>query len=60
MSQDELAYEAEVSRSFLSQIEKGKYYVGLEIIGKLATALRSDPAEFFRKPARSHTRSHPK
>jgi transcriptional regulator with XRE-family HTH domain len=53
MSQDELAYEADVSRSFLSQIEKGKYHVGLEIIGKLATALRSDPAEFFRKPARS-------
>ena len=53
MSQDELAYEADVSRSFLSQIEKGKFYVGLEIIGKLATALRCDPADFFARIAKT-------
>jgi transcriptional regulator with XRE-family HTH domain len=52
VSQDDLAYEAEISRSYLSQIEKGKFHVSLKIIGKLATVLRVDPAEFFRRPSR--------
>ena len=52
LSQDELAYEADVSRSFLSQIEKGKFYVGLEIIGKLADALSVEPTEFFRQASK--------
>src|SRR5215471_737839 len=39
LSQDDLAYEAEVSRSYLSQLEKGAFYASLKIIGKLAEAL---------------------
>ena len=35
LSQDDLAYEAEVSRSYLSQLEKGAFYASLKIIGKL-------------------------
>ena len=50
LSQDELAYEAEVSRSYLSQIEKGALYVSLKIIGRLASALKVEPAEFLRLP----------
>ena len=52
MSQDDLAYEAEVSRSYLSQLEKGSFYASLKIIGKLARVLRIDPAEFLKKPKR--------
>jgi DNA-binding XRE family transcriptional regulator len=37
----DLAYEAEVSRSYLSQIEKGAFFASLRIVGKLATLLRS-------------------
>jgi transcriptional regulator with XRE-family HTH domain len=48
LSQDDLAYEAEVSRSYLSQLEKGVYYASLKIIGKLATVLEAEPAEFLR------------
>jgi len=48
MSQDDLAYEAEVSRSYLSQLEKGVFHVSLKIIGKLAEALDADPAEFLK------------
>ena len=40
MSQDDSAYEAEVSRSYLSQLEKGTFYAGLKIIGRIAKALR--------------------
>jgi transcriptional regulator with XRE-family HTH domain len=48
MSQDDLAYEAGVSRSYLSQIEKGSFYVSLRIVAKLATALGIEPAELLR------------
>lgn len=48
LSQDELAYEAEVSRSYLSQLEKGSYYASLKILGKLVTVLKVEPAELLR------------
>jgi len=51
MSQDDLAYEAEVSRSYLSQIEKGAFYASLKIIGRLAEALEVEPAELLRLPS---------
>ena len=51
VSQDDLAYEAEVSRSYLSQLEKGAFYASLKIIGKLAEALGVEPAELLKRPA---------
>jgi transcriptional regulator with XRE-family HTH domain len=50
LSQDDLAYEAGVSRSYLSQIEKGSFYVSLKVVGKLASALDVEPAELLRAP----------
>lgn len=50
LSQDELAYEAEVSRSYLSQLEKGAFYASLKVIGKLAKALNAEPFEFLKPP----------
>lgn len=47
MTQDDLAYEANISRSYLSQIEKGVYYASLKIIGKLADVLGAEPGEFL-------------
>jgi len=52
LSQDALAYEAEVSRSYLSQLEKGAFYASLNIIGRLADALGVEPAELLKLPAR--------
>jgi transcriptional regulator with XRE-family HTH domain len=52
LSQDDLAYEAEVSRSYLSQLEKGAFYASLKIIGRLADALKVEPADLLRPPAR--------
>jgi transcriptional regulator with XRE-family HTH domain len=51
LSQDDLAYEAEVSRSYLSQLEKGVFYASLKIVGKLAAVLEVEPAEMLRRPA---------
>jgi transcriptional regulator with XRE-family HTH domain len=52
LSQDDLAYEAEVSRSYLSQLEKGAFYASLRIVGKLASVLDVEPAELLKLPAR--------
>jgi len=50
LSQDELAYEAEVSRSYLSQLEKGAFYASLKIVSKLAAVLDVEPAELLKSP----------
>jgi DNA-binding XRE family transcriptional regulator len=57
LSRDDLAYEAEVSRTTLSQLEKGAFHVSLKIIGKLAKVLEVEPAELLRLPARKRGRS---
>jgi transcriptional regulator with XRE-family HTH domain len=51
-SQDDLAYEAGISRSYLSQLEKGAFHASLKIIGRLASVLRVEPAEFLLRPRR--------
>jgi transcriptional regulator with XRE-family HTH domain len=50
LSQDDLAYEAEISRSYLSQLEKGGFYASLKIVGKVATVLGVEPAELLKLP----------
>ena len=57
LSQEDLAYEADVNRSYMSRLEKGASYPGLEIIGKLATVLGVEPAELLRLPPRGKARS---
>jgi transcriptional regulator with XRE-family HTH domain len=52
LSQDDLAYEAGVSRSYLSQIEKGSYYASLKIIERIAKVLQVEPAELLQAPSR--------
>lgn len=52
LSQDDLAYEAKVSRSYLSQIEKGSFYASLKIIERLAKVLKVDPSSLLEKPTR--------
>ena len=47
LSQDDLAYEAEVSRSYLSQLEKGAFYARLRIVERLAMALDVAPAKLL-------------
>ncbi|UYN94377.1 MAG: helix-turn-helix transcriptional regulator [Enhydrobacter sp.] len=56
VSQDDLAFEANVSRSYLSQLEKGVFYASLNVVGRLAEALRVEPAELLKMPAKRHLR----
>lgn len=57
LSQEDLAYEADVNRTYMSKLEKGATYVGLEIIGKLAVALKVDPSEFLKRPVKAKRRA---
>jgi transcriptional regulator with XRE-family HTH domain len=59
LSQDDLAYEAEVSRSYLSQLEKGAFYASLKIIGRLAEALGVEPAKLLKLPAGNNRTKQP-
>jgi transcriptional regulator with XRE-family HTH domain len=52
LSQDDLAYEADISRSYLSKLERGVFYASLKIVGKIAGTLKVEPAELLRLPAR--------
>jgi len=51
ISQEDLAHAAGINRSYMSKLEKGASYPGLEIIAKLATVLEVEPAELLRLPA---------
>jgi transcriptional regulator with XRE-family HTH domain len=57
LTQDALAYEARVSRGYLSQLEKGVFYASLNIVSRLAAALDVEPAELLRLPPKRRKRS---
>jgi transcriptional regulator with XRE-family HTH domain len=50
LSQEELAHSARVNRTYMSKLETGASFAGLEIIGKLAVVLEVEPAELLRLP----------
>lgn len=52
VSQDDLAHEANVSRSYLSQLEKGTFYASLNVVGRLSEALGVEPAELLKMPTK--------
>jgi transcriptional regulator with XRE-family HTH domain len=56
ISQEDLAYSAGVNRSYLSKLETGASFVGLEIIGRLAKVLDVEPAELLRRHSRRQPR----
>lgn len=51
MSQEQLAFEAEMKRSYVSDLERGTRNPSLKAIGRLATALGVEPAELLRQPS---------
>jgi transcriptional regulator with XRE-family HTH domain len=52
ISQEDLAYEAEVNRTYMSKVEKGDTWVGLEIMVKLSGVLGVEPAELLQLPSK--------
>jgi transcriptional regulator with XRE-family HTH domain len=56
LSQEDLAYSADVNRSYMSRLERGATYPGLEIIGKLAAVLGAEPDELLKMPPKRKAR----
>ena len=56
ISQETLAYEADVNRTYISKLEKGVSFAGLEIIGKFAAVLNVEPAELLKLPPKRSKR----
>ena len=52
LSQEELAHEAGVNRTYMSKLEQGQTWVGLKILVKLGAVLGTEPADFLQKPAK--------
>jgi len=52
ISHEDLAHEAGINRSYMSRLEKGASYPGLEIIAKLATVLEVEPTELIKVAGR--------
>jgi transcriptional regulator with XRE-family HTH domain len=51
-SQEVLAYEAGVNRTYMSKLEKGDTWVGLEIMVRLSVVLSVEPADLLQAPAK--------
>jgi len=47
LSQEELAFEVEISRDHLSNIERGKYPINIKTLYKLAVFFEVDMKYFF-------------
>ncbi len=56
MSQDDVAYDTGMSRSYLSKLEKGEFYASLKIIGRLADTLGVAPDELLKLPPKKSSR----
>jgi transcriptional regulator with XRE-family HTH domain len=52
LTQEDLADRAGISARYLGSIERGATAATIVVLGRLAGALRVDPAELIRPPAR--------
>jgi len=47
LSQEELALRANVSRGHMGKVENAKFAASLDLLERIAVALKVDPAELF-------------
>jgi len=56
LSQEELAFEAGLDRTYISALERGLYSASIVTIERLAKALDVEPTEFLQRIAKSRDR----
>jgi transcriptional regulator with XRE-family HTH domain len=56
LSQEALAYEAGIDRTYISALERGVYSATIDMVAKIAAVLEVDPAILLQKPIRSSRR----
>jgi transcriptional regulator with XRE-family HTH domain len=59
LSQEVLAVDAGVDRSYMSRLERGTVSAGVDVLEKVADALRCKLAELFREPAEGEAEPKP-
>lgn len=53
LSQEELADRAGINRNYVGMLEREQHAATIDMLEKLAGVLDTDPAEFFRRDART-------
>jgi transcriptional regulator with XRE-family HTH domain len=56
LSQEALAYEAEVDRTYISALERGVYGATIDMVDKLATVLNVEASTLLERPPRQRPR----
>ena len=56
LSQEALAYEAEVDRTYISALERGVYGATIDMVDKLATVLNVEASTLLERPPKQRPR----
>jgi transcriptional regulator with XRE-family HTH domain len=56
LSQEELADRAELDRTYISSLERELYSVTIDVVARIADALKVEPAELLATPKRERGR----
>ena len=56
LSQEGLAHEAGIDRTYISALERGAYSATIVMVDKLATALGVDPSRLLQRPSKARAR----
>ena len=56
LSQEALAHEAEVDRTYISALERGVYGATIDMVDKLATVLHVEASTLLERPPRQRSR----
>ena len=56
LSQEALAHEADVDRTYVSALERSEYAATIEMVDKLARALGIEASDLLQRPVRSRQR----
>jgi transcriptional regulator with XRE-family HTH domain len=56
LSQEALAHEAGVDRTYISALERGVYGATIDMVDKLAVVLNVETSQLLQRPARSRQR----
>jgi transcriptional regulator with XRE-family HTH domain len=51
LSQEALAVDANIDRSYVGRLERGTVNAGVDVLEKIAAALGCNVADFFREPS---------
>ena len=50
LSQEELAHQADIDRTYISSLERSLYAAGIDVVDRLARALGTEAANLLQRP----------